>query len=120
MRPMTNYDANVEFLKESMLEKGYAQFGLDRNGNIKLCDEMGCSECKFSTPERSCREQRSEWLKQEFIDDELLEAIRLEVVKCCTTPCDKCIYHNYGDRTCISTRIRDAIVTKFNITNKED
>ena len=120
---MTNYDANIEFLKESLLEKGYAQFGLDSIGNIKLCDEMGCSECKFKDPERSCREQRSEWLKQEFtmpIDVRLREVIYLEVVKCCSTPCDKCAFHNNGDRLCISTRIRDAIITNFNITNKED
>lgn len=129
MRPMTNYDANVEFLKESMLEKGYAQFGIhDLTGQIKLCDEMGCSECKFKDPERSCREQRSEWLKQEAkppISEQLVDTIREAVIECSDISCGDCVYYNLNElyhqrESCISGRITDAIRSKFNITVKED
>lgn len=128
---MTNYDANVEFLKESMLEQGYAQFGIDIiTDQIKLCDELGCADCKFKTMERSCREQRSEWLKQEArpkpsISEQLVNTIRETVIECSDISCGDCVYYNLNEfyhqrESCISGRITDAIRSRFNITIKED
>lgn len=122
MRPMTNYDANVEFLKESMLEKGYAQFGLDSNGNIKLCDEMGCSECKFRDQDRSCREQRSEWLKQEAkppIVEQVMDIVNTCEDDCINTTCESCTYHGIKP-SCMARRIANALVYNFDVKNKED
>lgn len=126
---MTNYDANVEFLKESMLEQGYAQFGIDESTDkIALCDDLGCDKCKFRTTARSCREQRSEWLKQEIkppITEQLMETIRDTIIVCSDISCDDCVYYGLNDvcrkrESCISGRITDAIRSRFNITIKED
>lgn len=125
---MTNYEANAEILIEIMSE-GDSSFGVnDTTGQIAPCNNMACVNCKFRTMKRSCRDQRTEWLKEEVkptITEEVLETVREVCIECADISCEDCVYHTLNDvsrkrETCIAARITDALKSRFNVTKKED
>lgn len=125
---MTNYEANAEILIE-LMSAGDSSIGVDETtGEIALCNHMACINCKFRSMNRSCRDQRTEWLKEEVkptITEELMETVREVCIECADISCGDCAYRTLNDisrkrESCISGRITDAIKSRFNVTKKED
>lgn len=46
-------------------------WGVNIEGNVKLCKRIDCRHCKFNT-DRTCACQRQEWLNKEYVEEPLL------------------------------------------------
>lgn len=56
---------NFEFYKEQLKEIGSIDFGMTKDGTVKHCYKMDCSDCKFYSPIEDCAVMELEFLYAE-------------------------------------------------------
>lgn len=84
---------NWEKYEKEIKEFGIYNIAVTETGEVKSCDDMQCSECKFSIPvitQHSCYERMTNWLYEEYKEPPKIDWTKV--------PVDTPIYvRNYED-----------------------
>lgn len=63
---MTNAEKNLDKVLKFAIN-AFNSFGIDKNGEMKKCSKLECSECMLNIKNKTCAETRLKWLKEEYV-----------------------------------------------------